>query len=114
METVSVVAVLTLGFAFANLGFQMGAARFVRRIDSPLLPGRAVVLEHPMHSRIDGMPRVRANRHDMQLGIGHDFAAPDAQDQVWPREPRISHDRERGIDVSSELPSARDNNRVEP
>ena len=89
METVSVVAVLTLGFAFANFGFQMGAARFVRITDSPRLPGRTVTLEHPLHSRIDGMPRVRANRHDMQLGIGHDFAAPDVQDQVWPRDPRI-------------------------
>lgn len=89
METVSVVAVLTLGFAVANLGFQIGAGRYLRQRESPKLPGLVVAYEHPVHSRIDGMPRMRANRHDMQLAIGRDFAAPDLQDSVWPRDPRI-------------------------
>lgn len=89
METISVVGFLTIGFAAANLAFQIGASRYARRSDAPVLPGPVAALEHPMHSRIDGMPRVRANRHDMQLAIGHDFAAPDVQDSVWPRDPRI-------------------------
>jgi hypothetical protein len=89
METVSVIGILTIGFAAANLAFQMGAAHFVRHLDAPTLPGPKAALEHPLYTRIDGMPRSRANRHDMQLAIGHDFAAPDVQDQVWPRDPRV-------------------------
>jgi hypothetical protein len=89
METLSVVGFLTIGFAAANLAFQVGAGRYVRHLDAPKLPGPKAALEHPVHSRIDGMPRARANRHDMQLAIGHDFAAPDVQDAVWPRDPRI-------------------------
>jgi len=89
METVSVIGILTIGFAAANLAFQMGAGRFVRHSEAPKLPGPKAALEHPVHSRIDGMPRSRANRHDMQLAIGRDFAAPDVQDAVWPRDPRI-------------------------
>ncbi len=89
METISVVGFLTFGFAAANLAFQMGMSRITRPSESPAVPGPIAALQHPMHSRIDGMPRVRANRHDMQLGIGHDFAAPDVEDSVWPRDPRM-------------------------
>ena len=89
METVSIVGVLTLGFAAANIAFQMSAGRYVRHIESPKLPGPKAALEHPEHSRIDGMPRARTNRRDMQIAIGHDFAAPDVQDAIWPRDPRV-------------------------
>ncbi len=89
MEAISVVTVLTFGFAAANLGFHVGAERFIRRSQTPMLPGPRVALEHPVHSRLDGMPRVRSDRHDLFLAIGHDFAAPDVQDQVWPPDPRV-------------------------
>ncbi len=88
MEAISVVGLLTFGFAAANLGFQIGADRYVRQSQAPAMPAPRAALEHPEHSRIDGQPRTRANRHDMQLAIGHDFAAPDVQDAVWPRDPR--------------------------
>lgn len=89
METIGIVGVLTAGFAAANLAFQVGASRFIRHMDAPKLPGPKASLLHPMHSRLDGMPRTRSDRHDMQLAIGHDFAAPDVQDQLWPRDPRM-------------------------
>ena len=89
METVSVIGILTIGFAAASLAFQVGAGRYVRHSEAPKLPGPKVALEHPVHSRIDGMPRTRSDRHDMQRAIGHDFAAPDVQDAVWPRDPRV-------------------------
>ncbi len=89
METLSIIGVLTFGFAAANLAFQVGAGRWVRRLELSQLPGHQVTLEHPEHSRIDGMPRTRSNRPDMQLAIGHDFASPDVQDAVWPRDPRV-------------------------
>jgi hypothetical protein len=89
METISVIGVLTVGFAAANLAFQVGAGRYMRHSEAPKPAGPKAALEHPVYTRIDGMPRSRANRHDMQLAIGHDFAAPDVQDQVWPRDPRI-------------------------
>lgn len=89
METISVVGFLTFGFAAANLAFQAAASRFVRHEPLPKRSGPKVALEHPVHSRFDGMPRVRSDRHDMYLAIGHDFAAPDVQDQVWPRDPRV-------------------------
>jgi hypothetical protein len=89
METLSVVGFLTFGFAAANLAFQAGVSRCVRREYLPKLSAPKVPLEHPAHSRFDGMPRVRSDRHDMFLAIGHDFAAPDVQDQVWPRDPRV-------------------------
>jgi len=89
METLSIVGFLTVGFAAANLAFQVGAGRLVQRLELPELPGPKASLEHPEHSRIDGMPRTRSNRHDIQLAIGRDFAAPDVQDAVWPRDPRV-------------------------
>lgn len=89
METVSVVGLLTLGFAAANLAFQVGASRFVRHMETPKLPGSKVALEHPVYSRLDGMPRTRTDRRDLQLAIGNDFAAPDVSESVWPRDPRM-------------------------
>lgn len=89
MGTVSIVLVLTLGFAAANLYLQMLAVEIVRRGNTPKLPALKVALEHPDYSRIDGMPRVRTDRHDLLIAIGHDFAAPDVEQSVWPRDPRI-------------------------
>lgn len=85
METISVVGLLLFGFAAANFAFQAGVRRYLLREDAPQLPAPRAALEHPLHSRIDGMPRGWSNRHDMQLAIGLDFAAPDVADTVWPR-----------------------------
>jgi hypothetical protein len=89
MATVSIVVAITLLFAAANLFAQLAATEAFRRSQAPRLTSPKMALEHPVHTRIDGMPRTRANRHDMQLAIGLDFAAPDVEQSVWPRDPRI-------------------------
>ena len=82
MEAISVVAVLTFGFAAANLGFHMGAERFIRRSETPTLPGPKMALEHPVPQRpiFNGNSAVqsgeRNTRHkagDLQL---HDARGP--------------------------------------
>jgi hypothetical protein len=89
METVSIVVFITLTFAAVNLFAQLLAIEAVRRDQSPRIPEVKLAPEHPVHSRIDGMPRTRTDRHDLQLGMGHDFFAPDVEQAVWPRDPRI-------------------------
>ncbi len=90
METISVVVFITLTFAAVNLLAQLAALEYIRRDQTPRLAGPRLALEHPFHSRIEAMPstRTHTDRRDLQLGIGQDFAAPDAQDSVWPRDPR--------------------------
>ena len=79
---------LTLAFAAANLFAQLAALETTRRRVIAVKPRAAVALEHPFSSRIDGMPRTRTNRRDLQRAIGHDFASPDVEQSVWPKDPR--------------------------
>jgi hypothetical protein len=91
MEPLSISIAITLTFIAANLFVQLAAMEAIRRRDAPKLP-RATperALEHPLHSRIDGMPRTRTDRRDLQLAMGSDFAALDVEQNVWPRDPRI-------------------------
>lgn len=85
MEVISIVGLVTFGFAAANLVFQLGAIHYVRRGLPPGAPLASASPERSGHWRIDGSSRTRTDRHDLQLAIGHDFAAPDVDDQVWPR-----------------------------
>lgn len=89
METFSIAVFITLAFAAANLLVQLAAIEGTRRERRDQAEDVFRALEHPYHTRIDGMPRTRTDRHDLQLGMGHDFAAPDVADAVWPRDPRI-------------------------
>ncbi len=89
METVSIVVFITLSFAAVNLFAQLLAVEAVRRDRAPRMPVAKPAPEHPVHSRIDGMPRTRTDRHDLQVGMGYDFFAPDVEHAVWPRDPRI-------------------------
>jgi hypothetical protein len=88
MGSVAIVVTITLGFAVANLLVQLFALETMRQRPVPAKAIAAVALEHPFTSRIDGMPRTRTNRRDLQRAIGHDFAAQDVEQSVWPREPR--------------------------
>jgi hypothetical protein len=89
MESIATVLLITIAFAAANLFVQLAGLEINRRHDQPKPPHARMVLEHPFHTRIDGMPRTRTDRRDLQLAIGHDFAAPDVEDGVWPRDPRM-------------------------
>lgn len=89
MATVSIVIAITLLFALGNLGMQLLALEVMRRDAEPKPAKANSVLEHPYYSRIDGMPRTRTDRRDLQLALGHDFAAPDVEQSVWPRDPRM-------------------------
>lgn len=86
METIPIVILLPLAFALSNLIEQLAAMKLVRR-------GRAVIgkrsratPEDPSHSQFDGIARTRTDRHDLQLGMGRDFAESDPQENVWPRQ----------------------------
>jgi hypothetical protein len=89
MGSIVIVITITLGFAFANLLIQLIGVETMRQRSVPAKPNVAVALEHPSTSRIDGMPRTRTNRRDLQRAIGHDFAAQDVEQSVWPRDPRV-------------------------
>lgn len=87
MESLSIVIAITLMFVAANVFFQLAAVEVVRRLDAPKLARerQAPALEHPYSTRIDGMPRTRTDRHDLQLAMGSDFAGLDAEQSVWPQ-----------------------------
>ena len=87
MGSIAIVVAITLAFAAANLFAQLAALETTRRRDAPVRPHAAVALEHPFSSRIDGMPRTRTNRRDLQRAIGHDFASQDVEQSIWPRDP---------------------------
>jgi hypothetical protein len=87
MGSFAIVLAITLAFVAANLFAQLVALENARRPDTPALPSAPVALEHPFSSRIDGMPRTRTNRRDLQRAIGHDFASPDVEQSIWPRDP---------------------------
>lgn len=89
MGSIAVVLTITLGFAVANLLVQLIVQDSMRQRSAPAKPNPVVALEHPFSSRIDGMPRTRTNRRDLQRAIGHDFASQDVEQSVWPRDPRI-------------------------
>ncbi|HET9662347.1 MAG TPA: hypothetical protein VFP05_18615 [Thermomicrobiales bacterium] len=91
MGPITIAIAITLMFVATNLFAQLAAAEAVRRLDAPRLPRvtPALALEHPFYSRIDGMPRTRTDRHDLQLAMGSDFSGLDAEQSVWPRDPRI-------------------------
>lgn len=85
METISIVLLLPLAFTLSNLIEQLAAMKLVRR-------GRAIIEqrgnttpEDPAHSQFDGLSRTHTDRHDLQLGIGRDFAESDPQENIWPR-----------------------------
>ena len=85
MGSIAIVITIILGFAFGNLLIQLVAMETMRQRCVPARPNAAVALEHPFTSRIEGMPRTRTNRRDLQRAIGHDFAARDVEQSVWPR-----------------------------
>ena len=89
MESIAIVLFITLAFASANLCVQLAGIETMRRHYQPSMPNARVALEHPYYARVDGMPRTRTDRRDLQMGMGHDFATPDVEDEVWPRDPRI-------------------------
>lgn len=89
MGSVSIVLFIAGAFAAGNLLFQLVAVEFAQREERPKPIGRARQLEHPFHSRVDGMPRTRTDRRDLQLAMGEDFAAPDVHEHIWPRDPRF-------------------------
>jgi hypothetical protein len=87
MGSIAIVVAITLAFAAANLAAQLAALETTRRRNHPVLPIAPMALEHPFSSHIDGMPRARTDRRDLQRAIGHDFASQDVEQSVWPREP---------------------------
>lgn len=89
MGTVSIVIAITLLFALGNLGMQLLAVEVTRRDAEPRLAKATPALEHPYYNRIDGRPRTRTDRRDLQLVLGDEFAAPDVELHIWPRDPRM-------------------------
>lgn len=88
MGTISIAIMIPLAFAVANLGLQLWAVNAVQRSEPPKPPVLAPTLAHPLHGRIEGAPRTRTDRHDLQLALGHDFATSDVEQRIWPRDPR--------------------------
>ena len=89
MATISIVVFITLTFAATNLLVQLGAVDYIRRSERAQAGGRAYGAGASVpRSSGAGRTRTRTDRHDLQMAIGHDFAAPDVQDTVWPRDPR--------------------------
>lgn len=89
MEAVSIVVFITLSFAVANLAVQVLATEFGRRAEETAPAPAPLIPEHPLHARIEGMPRLRTDRHDLQLALGYDFAASDGEHHARPHDPRI-------------------------
>ncbi len=85
METIAIVLALILAFGVANLGEQLAAAGMARQVrpagGAPIAPAP----EDPSHAQMSGISRTRTERRDLRLGIGEDFAGPDAGQQVWPK-----------------------------